>query len=405
MAEPKFSVLPNAPTSFPIKAWNDGVVFDEKAILQLQNISKMPFIYKWIAAMPDCHWGNGCTIGSVIPTLGAIIPSAVGVDIGCGMIACLTNLKVENVQDRLEEIFHVLSCRIPNGRTNDGGEGDRGAWHDVPKRNLEIFELTIQPEYDGLCKLYPGARSRGALSQFGTLGTGNHFVEVSADKEERIWIVIHSGSRGLGNRIGSFFTRLAKEECESWFVDLPDPELAYLARTSRYYDHYRMALALAQRYAWNNRKLMLDIALDAIGAEEVETVHCHHNYMAEEKHFGQNVLLTRKGAVRAEEDDVVIIPGSMGARTYIARGLGSVQSFKSCSHGAGRLMGRNQARNAISVEAHVAATAGIVCHKGTEVIDESPAAYKPIEAVMAAQSDLVEPIHELHQLVCVKGLS
>jgi tRNA-splicing ligase RtcB (3'-phosphate/5'-hydroxy nucleic acid ligase) len=427
--EPQFSVIEG--TGAVIKAWNRGVPFEAGAITQTQKVASLPFV-KGVALMPDCHIGYGCTVGSVIAADGAICPSIVGVDIGCGMIAVRTNLTYEDVAGKTKQIYDAIYKAVPTGRTNDGGEGDRGAWHDVPLDISDIWFKEFFLDYEYLCAKHPGARSKNAAKQLGTLGTGNHFIEVCCETNFGgehyppnlhtipIWIVIHSGSRGLGNRIGTYFTNLAKEQCDKYFITLPDPDLAYFPKGNPEYDDYIAALKLAQKFAWRNREIMMWRVLEAIGAQHLTLpvstdhalyaedgpsfVHCHHNYMNIEKHFGKNLIITRKGAVRAETGDLAVIPGSMGARTYIARGLGSRDSYCSCSHGAGRQMGRNQARKTITVAEHVAATQGIECCKTEDVIDESPAAYKSIEAVMAAQSDLVEPILALRQIVCVKGI-
>lgn len=393
-----------------IKAWNNGVPFESGAIAQTQFVAELPFV-KGVALMPDCHIGVGCTIGTVIASEGAISPAVVGVDIGCGMYAVRTRLTRKDILPELDNIFHLLSTKIPNGRTNNGGEGDRGAWGNPPERVQGIWDAISGGEIEEVFARHPEARSKNGLKQLGTLGTGNHFIEVSVDLDDDVWIVLHSGSRGFGNRIGSYFTQLAKEKCKQWFIQLPHADLAYLPVGTPEFNDYMKALSVAQRYAWYNRGLMMDTALDIVGGEaslgkdKPISVHCHHNYLSTERHFGKNLLITRKGAVRADEGDLAIIPGSMGARTFIAKGLGNRDSYHSCSHGAGRVMGRNEAMRRISVEQHVAATEGIVCFKGAEVIDESPSAYKSIEAVMAAQADLVTPIVELRQLVCVKGIS
>lgn len=412
--------------SFIVKAWNKGVPFEEKAVNQLYNVAKMPFVQPYIAAMPDTHWGMGCTVGSVIPAVGAIMPAAVGVDIGCGMMACRTLLEADRVKQCLPILFKEISDAVPHGRTNNGGEGDRGAWHNVPEDIHKIWLDEFADDTSGWPSegsrysvfaptRHPGALSRNAEKHLGTLGTGNHFIELSEDEENRIWVVLHSGSRGFGNRIGTYFTNLAKQKCEQWFVRLPDKDLAYFPQGTEEFNDYLKALHLAQKYAWRNREIMMGRIMKAIYptawpsnqltvAYADKEVHCHHNYMAEEKHFGKNVLLTRKGAVRADVSDLVIIPGSMGARTYIARGLGNPHSFKSCSHGAGRAMSRTEAIKRFTVEDHIAATAGVECHKGKEVLDETPACYKDIDAVMAAQTDLVTPVHIMKQILCVKGL-
>jgi tRNA-splicing ligase RtcB len=249
------------------------------------------------------------------------------------------------------------------------------------------------------------------VQHLGTLGTGNHFIEVCLDEENQVWIMLHSGSRGVGNRIGSYFIELAKEDMRRWFINLPDQDLAYLPQGTEHFDDYVEAVHWAQEYARLNRDLMMAAVVAALRRSallpafeaQLEAVNCHHNYVAWESHFGENVLVTRKGAVRARRGDLGIIPGSMGARSYIVRGLGNEQSFSSCSHGAGRAMSRAEARRRFSVEDHAAATSGIECRKDEDVIDETPMAYKAIDAVMAAQRDLVEVAHTLRQVVCVKG--
>jgi tRNA-splicing ligase RtcB len=406
---PQFEIIPSE--GAPIKAWKQGVPFDEKAIQQLKETAMLPFIYKWVAAMPDTHWGMGATVGSVVATDGAIIPAAVGVDIGCGMMAVRLPYKLDPKGiPNLHDLRRELEIEIPNGRSNDGGEGDEGAWKSIPKQVADCWTLHFDtPYYSQVCRSHPGARSKNAERQLGTLGTGNHFLEISLDEADNLWIVIHSGSRGLGNRIGSYFTRLAKELCKTWFITLPNADLAYLPAGTQDMEDYLFAVQLAQTFAWHNRLLMMDKACNIvrsyfdIGAGILDTVHCHHNYANIEKHFGKNVWVTRKGAVRARIGDFGIIPGSMGACTYIVEGLGSPHSFESCSHGAGRVMSRTEALKRISIEDHQKATEGVECYKGNEVLDESPAAYKPIDLVMEAQRDLVEPVHKLKQILCVKG--
>lgn len=397
-----------------IKAWKTGVPFEEKAVAQLLNTAKLPFIYKWIAAMPDTHWGIGATVGTVLATQGAVVPAAVGVDIGCGMYAVRTQLEREDLGD-LKALRAIVEKAVPHGRTNNGGPGDRGAWGDIPDDvqkswNDEQFGI----RYQALCALHPGAQAKNTVNHLGTLGTGNHFIELAEDEEEAVWVVLHSGSRGLGNKIGSYFTDLAKKMCQKWFVELPDPDLAYLVQDTEEFGQYRVAVTLAQEFAWQNRSIMMTNIIRAISEHlglrigELfdrihEEVHCHHNYIAWENHFGKNVIVTRKGAVRAREGDLGIIPGSMGARTYIVKGKGNPDSFCTCSHGAGRAMGRREAVRKFTLEDHIKATEGVECLKDASVLDETPAAYKDIEAVIAAQTDLVEPIHRLKQFVCVKG--
>lgn len=395
-----------------IKAWRKGVKFEDKAIEQLKNTAKLPFIYKYIAAMPDTHWGMGATVGTVLPTRGAVVPAAVGVDIGCGMMAIRTDLTRAALPD-LRIVREAIEKSVPCGRTNNGGPGDRGAWGTISPLLQQAWDGDFGQRYEQLCEKHPGARAKNTVNHLGTLGTGNHFIELAEDDTDdpKVWIVLHSGSRGLGNKIGSYFTDVAKNLCKKWFIDLPDKDLAYLPQDTQEFNDYKHAVILAQDFAWHNRmRMMANIhwALRDHGVrpyEDMLTVHCHHNYIAWENHFGENVIVTRKGAVRAREGDMGIIPGSMGARTYIVRGLGNPNSFYTCSHGAGRAMSRTQAVRTFSIEDHMRATEGVECLKDASVLDETPGAYKDIEAVMAAQADLVQPIYRLKQFVCVKGAS
>lgn len=394
----------------PIKAWTRGVPVEEAAKQQLRNLARLPFIHKHIAAMPDVHWGMGATVGSVIATRGAIIPAAVGVDIGCGMAAQRTTLHARDLPDGLAGLRTAIESRIPHGRTDNGGVNDKGAWLDDIPDTLALNEHLLS--LANIVEKHPeiGRAAGRARNHAGTLGTGNHFVEVCLDEEDRVWVMLHSGSRGIGNRIGSHFIELAKQDMQRWFINLPDKDLAYFPQGSKLYGDYRQAVAWAQGFAKINRDIMMRAALEAL-AEAVPkpftcdcgAVNCHHNYVTEERHFGENVLVTRKGAVRAGEGDLGIIPGSMGAKSFIVRGKGNRDSFCSCSHGAGRAMSRAEARRRFTVEDHIKATEGVECRKDDGVIDETPAAYKDIDAVMAAQSDLVEVVHTLRQVVCVKG--
>lgn len=394
-----------------IKAWVNGVQLEDAARQQLDNMAQMPFIHKHVAIMPDVHWGMGATIGSVIATKGAIIPAAVGVDIGCGMIAQRTSLTASDLPDNLFGLRSMLETAIPHGRTNNGMAGDRGAWGAVPDEQLSEFSRM----YDGIKPILDKhqsikAAADRAANHLGTLGGGNHFVEVCLDEEDRVWIMLHSGSRGVGNKIGSYFIELAKKDMQKWFISLPDADLAYLPEGSENFNDYLKAVHWAQDFARTNRNFMMKAALGALQKTvpkiftcDCAAVNCHHNYVSHENHFGQNVLVTRKGAVRAREDDLGIIPGSMGAKSFIVRGKGNPDSFCSCSHGAGRSMSRAEARRRFTLEDHAAATSSVECRKDAEVIDETPAAYKDIDAVMAAQSDLVSIEHTLRQVVCVKG--
>lgn len=393
-----------------VKAWKKGVAFEEQAIAQLKKTASVPFLFKHLAAMPDCHLGVGATIGTVLPTKGAAIPSAVGVDLGCGMIAQQTQLRREDFND-LPKLRAAIEAAVPCGRTNNGGPGDRGAWGNIPEWVQAVWDTKFAKDYAQVCEADPGARSRNTVNQLGTLGTGNHFIELTTDEQGIVWVVLHSGSRGLGNRIGTYFSDLAKQKCDEWFVTLPDKDLAYLPVSSPEFKRYAFAVQLAQKFAWENRLIMIQAVLDqverAVGKDarykHGAFVHCHHNYIAWERHYGEDIMVTRKGAVRAQVGDLGIIPGSMGARTYIVEGLGNRESFCTCSHGAGRAMGRREAERRFTVEQHAAATEGIECDKTAATLDETPACYKPIEAVMAAQADLVKPVYILKQFLNVKG--
>jgi tRNA-splicing ligase RtcB (3'-phosphate/5'-hydroxy nucleic acid ligase) len=394
-----------------IKAWIDGVQVEAQARAQLDNIAAMPFVYKYVAIMPDVHWGMGATVGSVIPTKGAIIPAAVGVDIGCGMMAHRTSLVASDLPDTLSGVRSAIEAAIPHGRTNNGGPGDRGAWGDVPQANFSRINPHIE-SLKAIADKHPKIvqAAERAPTHAGTLGTGNHFVEVCLDEADRVWVMLHSGSRGIGNRIGSYFIEAAKAEMRRWFINLPDQDLAYLPKGSALFNDYWEAVGWAQAWARTNREIMMDAAMAALSKEvpkpfttDEEAVNCHHNYVSWEKHFGENVMVTRKGAVSAKEGELGIIPGSMGAKSFIVRGKGNQDSFCSCSHGAGRAMSRTEAKKRFTTADHEIATIGVECRKDAEVIDETPAAYKDIDAVMAAQSDLVDIVHTLKQVVCVKG--
>jgi tRNA-splicing ligase RtcB len=395
----------------PIKAWVKGVPLEDQARQQLLNVAQLPFIFKWVAAMPDVHWGIGATVGSVIPTKGAIIPAAVGVDIGCGMMAVRTDLNARDLPDHLHTIRTAIEEAVPHGRTHHGGKGDKGAWPIIPERHLEVWGADLKPRYDVVLEKHPKLDRGNHANHLGTLGTGNHFIEVCLDESETVWFLLHSGSRGVGNRMGSYFIELAKKDLEKCIKNLPDRDLAYFPEGSEHFFDYVEAVEWAQDFARANRDLMMQQIVQAVRdsgevrpfTARLEAINCHHNYVARERHFNQNILVTRKGAVRAQLGDLGIIPGSMGARSYIVRGKGNPESFMSCSHGAGRAMSRGEAKRRFTVEDHQRMTEGVECRKDAEVIDETPAAYKSIDAVMAAQSDLVEVAHTLRQVVCVKG--
>jgi tRNA-splicing ligase RtcB len=394
----------------PIKAWTRGVPVEDEAKQQLLNIATLPFIYRWIAVMPDVHLGKGATVGSVIPTKQAIIPAAVGVDIGCGMMAVRTSLHANDLPDNLHAIRTAIEKAVPHGRTDRGGTNDRGAWKNPPKRALAAW-AKLEPEYNEIIKTHPRLGRGNDLRHLGTLGTGNHFIEICLDESKNVWIVLHSGSRGVGNRIGQFFIELAKKDMSKLMINLPDADLAYLPEGTDHFNEYVQAVHWAQSYAMTNRELMMEAIIKALADSQLlppfeanaEVVNCHHNYVAVEEHYGERVFVTRKGAVRAGKNDLGIIPGSMGAKSFIVRGKGNPESFESCSHGAGRAMSRTEAKRRFTVDDHVKATAGIECRKDEDVIDETPAAYKSIDDVMQAQSDLVDVVHTLRQIVVVKG--
>ncbi|MBQ0530777.1 RtcB family protein [Providencia rettgeri] len=393
----------------PVKMWTNGVPVDPKAVTQLQNTAKMPFIFKHLAVMPDVHVGKGSTIGSVIPTKGAIIPAAVGVDIGCGMIAVKTSLTASDLPDSLQNIRFAIESAVPHGRTTHRHGRDKGAWHRTPDI-VDTHWAHLDEEFKRICDKYPKLRGTNHYNHLGTLGTGNHFIELCLDEQDRVWVMLHSGSRGVGNAIGNLFITLAQKDMQQHIANLPDRDLAYFEEGSVHFNDYMEAVGWAQDFARHNREVMMHRVLEALSREipkpfitEQEAVNCHHNYVQKEQHFGEEVLVTRKGAVSARKGQMGIIPGSMGAKSFIVRGLGDEESFCSCSHGAGRVMSRTEAKKRFSVSDQKMATAHVECRKDSDVIDEIPMAYKDIDAVMAAQSSLVEIVHTLRQVVCVKG--
>ena len=393
----------------PVKMWTHGVPVEDEARRQLVNTAHMPFIFHHLAVMPDVHLGKGSTIGSVIPTIGAVIPAAVGVDIGCGMMAVQTSLRASDLPDSLGPLRSAIERAVPHGRTGQGGRRDEGAWGKVPDQVDSVW-ADLVAGFRRITDKYPQLARTNNRNHLGTLGTGNHFIEVCLDEADAVWFMLHSGSRGVGNAIGTTFIALAQQDMRRHLANLPDRDLAYLTEGSEHYDDYLFAVSWAQQFARHNRELMMANVLAAarrvirkpFGAQ-AEAVNCHHNYVQREHHFGQDVLVTRKGAVSARVGELGIIPGSMGARSFIVRGKGNPESFCSCSHGAGRTMSRTEAKRRFSVADQVRATEGVECRKDAAVIDEIPMAYKDIDAVMAAQSDLVEIVHTLRQVVCVKG--
>ncbi len=387
--------------SRPVKIWTDDI--DDGALRQLKNVAKLPFIHKHgVVAMPDVHWGIGATVGSVIATKGAIIPAAVGVDIGCGMNAVRTSLKASDLPDSLAAIRRAIERDVPLGA---------GGAHAREQRLERNFKRL--PQADLRDTILGPAGEKGvqrAAAQLGTLGSGNHFIEVCLDEGQDVWIMLHSGSRGTGNIIGRHYIERAKRLMERYFIVLPDADLAYFPEHSAEFEEYVAAVGWCQDYAAENRRAMMEEVVSNLRVHiprpfEIthEAINCHHNYVERENHFGENVWVTRKGAIRAREGDLGIIPGSMGARSYIVRGKGSAESYHSCAHGAGRKYGRREARRRFTVADLEAQTQGVECRKDAEVLDELPSAYKPIDDVMANQADLVEIVHTLKQVLCVKG--
>ncbi|CAH3126988.1 unnamed protein product [Porites lobata] len=399
----------------PVKAWIKGVPVEKDATDQLLSLAKLPIVHSHVAAMPDMHLGKGACVGCVVPTVGAIIPSAVGVDIGCGMMAVRTTLTANQLPDSLKNLRTAIEQAVPHGRTHQGRKGDVGAWKssDIPQFVVTEWDK-LKKEYEYICSRQPMAKAQNNVNHLGTLGTGNHFIEVCLDEEDRVWFMLHSGSRGPGNRIGTVYIELAKNDMMKLDKRVKvDKDLAYLKEGTKNFEDYVFAVTWAQKFARVNRDIMMSSVLQAahscsnIPQFEVDpfskAVNCHHNYVNLEMHFGKEVFLTRKGAVSARDGELGIIPGSMGARSYIVRGKGNPESFHSCSHGAGRTMSRTKARKMFSIEDHVRATEGVECRKDAGVIDETPMAYKDIDDVMAAQSDLLDVVHRLKQVLCVKG--
>jgi len=393
----------------PIKLWTQGVPVEPEAREQLMNTAKMPFIFKHMAVMPDVHLGKGSTIGSVIPTMGSIIPAAVGVDIGCGMIAACTSLTASDLPDNLHGLRTAIERAVPHGRSGTRGGRDKGAWDHIPSA-ADLAWSALVSRFKAITDKYPKLAKSNNRSHLGTLGSGNHFIEVCLDEANRVWFMLHSGSRGVGNAIGNLFIEMARADMREHIANLPDRDLAYFEEGSQHFDDYVEAVGWAQDFARQNRALMMQAVIATTRQViskpfdvALEAVNCHHNYVQKERHFGEEVLVTRKGAVSAKKGELGIIPGSMGAKSFIVRGLGNEESFCSCSHGAGRTMSRTRAKQLFTVEDQIRATAHVECRKDAAVIDEIPMAYKDIDQVMHAQRELVEVLHTLRQVVCVKG--
>lgn len=391
--------------SVPIKIWTKDI--EPEALTQLKNLARLPFIAKQgVACMPDVHAGIGSTVGTVIATDKAIIPAAVGVDIGCGMVATRLSLKASQLPDSLAKIRSAIEAAIPMGA---------GGQHTTSRGTTPTYYGKPGEEYipNSVAEVFKGNRSKAAEKaalQLGTLGSGNHFIEICIDENQDVWVMLHSGSRGIGNMIGTHYISSAKELMEQFHITLPDGDLAYLPEGTDLFDDYVSAVKWAQDYAMENRKEMLKAVLDVIRKElpvtfgiTEEAINCHHNYVEKEHHFGRDLWVTRKGAIRAREGDLGIIPGSMGQRSYIVRGKGNKEAYCSCSHGAGRKMSRSKARKTFSVADLVAQTQGIECRKDDSVLDEIPGSYKDIDVVMDNQKSLVDVVHVLKQVLCCKG--
>jgi tRNA-splicing ligase RtcB (3'-phosphate/5'-hydroxy nucleic acid ligase) len=398
----------------PVKMWTQGVPIEAEALQQLDNAARLPIVFKHVAAMPDVHYGIGATIGSVIPTIKAIIPAAVGVDIGCGMIACKTSLNARDLPDSLATLRSEIEKAVPHGMTpkqfrRDGANRDKGSW-ETPPNEADAAWAQLVDEFEAICVDYPRLKNTNNHRHMGTLGGGNHFIEICLDEQGGVWIMLHSGSRGVGNAIGTHFIELAKKDAELHQRNLPDQDLAYFEEGAQYFGDYVRGVGWAQKFARLNREVMMQRVIGALRKviskpfeTHLEAVNCHHNYVQKETHFGQEVFVTRKGAVSAKAGELGIIPGSMGAKSFIVRGKGNVDSFMSCSHGAGRSMSRTKAKKLFTIADQIKATEGVECRKDADVIDEIPMAYKDIDAVMEAQKDLVEVVYTLKQVVCVKG--
>jgi tRNA-splicing ligase RtcB len=398
--------------SVPVKIWTKDI--EPEALLQLKNLSRLPFIAKQgVACMPDVHSGKGSTIGTVIATDSAIIPAAVGVDIGCGMVACRLSLKAHQLPDSLARIRSEIERVIPMGKGGD--HNDKSGIRNEHGRRTGPFGWLVHSlaENAPVKKVFGGDAGKAtekAWNQVGTLGGGNHFVEICMDENDDVWVMLHSGSRGIGNMIGQYYIDKGKELMNQFHITLPDGDLAYLPQGTDLFDDYVAAVGWAQQFAMENRKWMLQAVIDVIRREvpiqfgiTEEAINCHHNYVVKEKHFGKDLWITRKGAIRAGVDELGIIPGSMGQRSYIVRGKGNKEAYCSCSHGAGRAMSRTAARKKFTVADLVAQTQGVECRKDDAILDEIPGSYKDIDVVMENQKSLVAIVHTLKAVLCCKG--
>jgi len=398
-----------------VRGWLGRVEVERAAKEQIGKLSQMSSVIRYpIAVMPDLHFGNGTTVGTVIPISQAVIPSAVGVDIGCGMLAVETTLTEKDLPGQLAELRLNIEAAVPHGRTHNGRDTvDAGCWRNsIPDDVAQVWKAELEPRFKKLCVMRPDIERSNHINHLGTLGTGNHFIEVCLDERGHVWVMLHSGSRGVGSRIGGIFIELAKQEMRNLISTLPDQDLAYLKEGTKGFDEYVFAVGWAQDYARLNRELMAKKVIEALRTTPSippfsivgSAVNCHHNYVEQCVLSGKDtVWLTRKGATSAKLGELAVIPGSMGAKSYIVRGKGNAESYCSCSHGAGRKYSRGEAVRRFTLEDHERSTMGVECRKDADVLDETPLAYKDIDLVMEAQEDLVEIVHTLKQVVCVKG--
>ena len=398
---------PNLPGA---RLWTGDMEVEDQAIEQIRQVSELPILAGPVAVMPDVHLGRGATVGTVIPTRAAIVPAAVGVDIGCGMLAVKTDLAAHDLPQNLNKVRSQIERDVPVGFDMHDRVVDPEGTSAAARLDARMKDLERRYDKLRILEAMGGFKEDRIWRQLGSLGGGNHFVEICLDVEEAVWIMLHSGSRGIGNAIGMTAMDVAKRVAEKVDRQLPHRDLAWLDEGTPEFEAYVEGLHWAQEYAALNRDLMLHLvhkalekALDRRVKFVGEVTNCHHNYARIEEHFGENVWITRKGAVSARAGELGIIPGSMGAKSFIVRGKGNALAYCSCSHGAGRRMSRTQARKLFTHADLAAQTNGVECRKDAGVVDEIPSAYKDIDAVMAAQSDLVEVVTTLKQVLCVKG--
>ena len=381
-------------------SWLPAEQIEDSARQQIENLSGMPFIFRHIAVMPDCHFGMGATVGSVIPTHRAIIPAAVGVDIGCGMIAVKTPLTRADLPDDLSDIRKAIEHQVPLSAGHYNRSIKKTARPRIEQLEAKAAELERLDFYHKLAKNW--------RKQLGSLGSGNHFIEIVLDEEGCVWAFLHSGSRGIGNRIAAHHIAIAKKLMAKWYITLPDPDLAYLVEDTPEFDDYMTDLDWAQEFALLNREEMMERIIKILqhrcgDFEETERIQCHHNFTKREHHFGKNVLVSRKGAIEAKAGQPGLIPGSMGTRSYVVRGKGNAASFNTAPHGAGRRLSRSAARKAFTMDDFDRDLDGIEVNRSEAFLDELPGAYKDVDLVMEQSADLVEIVHTFRQIVNVKG--